>query len=423
MSDAGTNAEPRWTGESRSVRPSESVARFRSVRPTPLAWLNLTHTLARTVVSIGGIGFAILLMFMQLGFLGSVGETATVVLDRMRCDIVVRSPDYLHIYDTSTVPGGLPQWLEGMGEVLDAVPLDIGVTQWHNPIDHSFRAIAIMGIDLNNPAFDLPELRSGVVAAELRRNGSVLIDDASANDFGPVNGIGFTAADIGTRTDVAERSAKLVGTFKMGTGLAANGALLGSRETFDQLTPGGRGDRVSLVLIRLRSPDRLPDGLRAIRKRLRSLGGPAAFASASTIQELKQTEKNRWYRQTPIGMIFIVGVILAVIVGGVISYMVLASDVAAHLPEYATLRAMGYSDGYLVRTLLSQSSMLALMAFPPSLGLAYVLYYVTSIVSSIPIRMTGLWIGIVLALSLAMCNAAGVIALRKLLKAEPANLF
>lgn len=408
-------------GESLPAATPTSPSRGRSPR-THLAWKNLTHTLMRTVVSIGGIGFAILLMFMQLGFLGSVGETATVVLDRMPCDIVVRSKDYLHVYDPASLPGDLPRLLEGIPEVELAIPLDIGVTQWQNPIDRSFRAIALMGIDLDEPAFELAELIPEVVS-ELRRPGAVLIDEASANDFGPSDGVRFNEDDAGTSTDVAGQQATLIGTFMMGTGLAANGALLGSRETFEKLTPGGRDGKVSLVLVRLRSREKLEAGLKAVRDRITSLGGPAAYADAMTIGQIKKAEASRWYWKTPIGLIFIVGVVLAVIVGGVISYMVLASDVAAHLPEYATLRAMGYSDGYLVRTLLSQSTMLALMAFPPSLALAYILYYVTSIISSIPIRMTGLWIVVVLGLSLAMCNAAGVIALRKLLKAEPANLF
>jgi len=354
--------------------------------------------------------------------LGSVGDTATVVLNRMPCEILVRSPDYLHIYDTASLPGNLPTLLESVPEVKDALPLDIGVTQWQNPIDHSFRAIAIMGMDLEQPAFELPELTVPMVST-LRPVGSVLIDDASVADFGPADRNRFGQLDIGTTTDVAGEPARLVGTFEMGTGLAANGALLASRQTYAKLTPGQRRGRVSIVLIRLHDPQKVDQGLVAVQDRLRTLGGEASYALAMTLDQAKASEKNRWYRQTPIGLIFIVGVGLAVVVGGVISYMVLASDVAAHLPEYATLRAMGYSDGYLVRTLLSQSTLLAVLAFPPSLVAALGLYYVTSMVSSIPIRMTSTWIVIVFALSLGMCNVAGVIALRKLLKAEPANLF
>lgn len=389
---------------------------------TPLAWRNLTHTVTRTIVSVSGIGFAILLMFMQLGFLGSVGDTATVVLDRITCPIIVRSPDYLHIYDSSSLPGDLTLLIEGVPEVADALPLDIGVTQWQNPMDHSFRAIAIMGVDLDQPPFELPELDAAMIA-QLRPSGAVLIDDESASDFGPANGVRFSQQDIGTTTDVAGQRTRLAGTFKMGTGLAANGALLASRPTFAKLTPGRRRQRVSLVLVKLHDPLNLQAGVEAVERRLQSLGGEAQYAEVMTLDQIKSAEKNHWYRGTPIGLIFTVGVILAVIVGGVISYLVLASDVASHLPEYATLRAMGYSDGFLVRTLLSQSTLLALFAFPPSLVMASLLFTITSGLSTIPIRMTLTWIVVVFALSLVMCNIAGVIALRKLLRAEPANLF
>ncbi|EMI53362.1 FtsX-like permease family protein [Rhodopirellula sallentina] len=396
--------------------------RGRPGRRTSLAWKNLTDAPVRTAVSIGGIGFAILLMFMQLGFLGSVGDTATVVLSRMKCDIIVRSKDYLNVYDPTSVPGDLPQWLESIPEVRSAVPLDIGVTVWQSPEDESFRAIALMGIDLDDPAFDLPEL-TPQVRSQLRPQGSVLIDDASHKSFGPKNKIKFGELDFGTTTDVAGSPATIKGTFFMGTGLAANGALLGTRETFDALTPGPRGNRVSLVLLSLENPEALEQGLHAVEQRLRSLGGPASQAKAMTLDDAMQSERQRWYYQTPIGMIFGIGVVLGVVVGGVISYMVLASDVMAHLSEYATLKAIGYSNSFLVKTLLTQSTLLALLAFPPSLLLACLLYYATSYYSSIPIRMTWTWIGVVLALTLFMCNAAGVFALRKLLKAEPASLF
>lgn len=390
-------------------------------RRTSLAWKNLTDEPVRTIVSVGGIGFSILLMFMQLGFLGSVGDTATVVFKRMQCDIVLHSEDYLHIYDPSSLPGNLPEWIESLPEVRSAVPLDTGVTQWRNPVDHSFRAIALMGMDLDESAFDLD--LTPMPRSELRRIGSVLIDDASASDFGPQNGVRFGAEDIGTRTDVAGHEATIQGTFEMGTGLAANGALLGSRETFDALTPGRRGNQVSLVLVRLTDPSQLHAGLLAIEHRLQNLGGPASYAQAKTLPAMMKAERKRWVYKTPIGLIFFIGVVLAVVVGGVISYMVLASDVMAHLSEYATLKAIGYSNAFLVKTLLTQSTLLALLAFPPSLVVACGLYSITSYFSGITIRMTMVWIALVLGLTLLMCNAAGVFALRKLIKAEPASLF
>lgn len=375
-------------------------------------------------MSLGGIGFAIVLMFMQLGFLGSVGDTATVVFDRMRGQLLVRSPDYLHLYDPAELPGEMPRWLEGLPEIDRAIPLDVGVTQWQHPdpANGSFRAIAIMGIDLDQPAFALPELDRST-AARLRLPGAVLIDDASSKDFGPVQGSRFGPADIGRRTDVSGRLARIEGTFTMGTGLAANGALLASHDTFRRLSPSRRKDAVSFILLELADGVSPEQGLRIVRQRIDQLAGPAAYAQAMTLRDAKSFERKRWYTQTPIGLIFGIGVALAVVVGGVISYLVLASDVQSHLSEYATLKAMGYSNIFLVRTLLGQATLLALLAYPPSLLAAFGLYELTGWLAGLPIRMTWTWVSLVLLLSLVMCNAAGIIALRKLLRAEPASLF
>ncbi|MEL7336494.1 MAG: FtsX-like permease family protein, partial [Planctomycetota bacterium] len=127
--------------------------------------------------------------------------------------------------------------------------------------------------------------------------------------------------------------------------------------------------------------------------------------------------------ETPIGMIFALGVLLAFIVGAVICYMVLASDVIAHLPEYATLKAMGYGNAFLGGVLLKQACYLACIALPPATLLSLVLFQITSQLAGVPIRMTLQWIVLVGVLSILMCSTAGWIALRKLAKAEPASLF
>ncbi|MEM8913045.1 MAG: FtsX-like permease family protein [Planctomycetota bacterium] len=389
---------------------------------TSLAWKNLSHSLGRTVVSIGGIGFAIVLMFMQLGFLGSVGETANVVFDRMRCDFVIRSPNYLHVYDPGDVPDSIADAVQSLPAVENAVAFDVGVTDWQNPRNYGFRAIAIMGIDLDQPALNLPDVVPSKVGP-LRAPGRVLVDDASSDDFGPVNGRRFTEEDIGTVADVIGKAAHIAGTFTMGTGLAANGALLCSRETYRLLTPGVRPGSASMVLVRLRDGVDHEQAIDGLRERLSQLGGEASYATVIPIDDAKHRERKRWYTETPIGLIFSMGVALAGVVGCVISYMVLASDVQSHLSEYATLRAMGYSNAYLVRTLLGQSTMLALIAFPPALLVSVALYAITSYYAKLPINMTWQWIALVFCLTMLMCNVAGLLALRRLLRAEPATLF
>lgn len=388
---------------------------------TPLAWKNLTHQPTRTVVSIGGIAFAVLLMFMQLGFLGAVGDTANNVYDRLPCDLVVRSPEYLHVYDPRSVPMDIKQQLAVLPEIAAVQTLDLSVTSWQNPNTHEFRVVAVMGVDIHDSPLQVPEVTRQLPL--LMHPDHVLIDRTSGADLGPINGKSFTGADIGRTTAALGKSVRIAGTFEMGTGLAANGQVVTSREGFLRIAPATDPDRVSMLLVRSRPGSTTDQTRQAIQRALTQMGGEAAETEVMSVDEAMKRERWRWYAETPIGIIFAMGVALAVIVGGVICYMVLAADVLAHLPEYATLKAMGYSNRFLGQALLSQAAMLATIALPPALLAAIVLYTVTSYFAGVPIRMTAERVASVALLSILMCSAAGLIALRKLSKAEPANLF
>lgn len=390
-------------------------------RHTSLAWLNLAHQPTRTAVSISGIGFAILLMFMQLGFLGSVGDTATLVYRRMPCDIIIRSSEYLDVYDPRSIDASALNRLMTVEQIVDVRPLDLAVARWQNPNTGEFRAVAMIGIDTDRPGLRIAGIDP--VLPLLRRPDHVLVDRASRADFGPLNGYRFCEDDVGRTTTINDKQVTIVGMFEMGTGLAANGAVLASRDAFRRLALEDHEERVSMILVSLADGVSIQQGLNAVSERLRLGGGSLAFADVISRAEAEAAERRHWYVETPVGIIFWIGVGLAIIVGGVICYMVLAADVIAHLPEYATLKAMGYSNRYLSRTLLSQAGYLATIALPPATLLSIGLYRLTSLASGLPIRMTWLSIVLVTVMTFVMCGVAGLLTMRKLRKAEPASLF
>lgn len=409
----------------RSKRNQCRTHRF-DVNQTPLARKNLLDRPSRTAVSAVGVGFAIVLMFMQLGFLGAVGDTATKVYDRTDCDLVIRSPEYLQVFDPRSVPAAIVPMIASIAEVADVRTLDLGLTSWRNPDTGELRGVAIMGIDPERPSLLIKNLES--LTPLLRRPEHVLIDQDSRADYGPKNGSEFGPADVGVETEVTRRKITIAGTFEMGTGLAANGAILLSHTGFNRIAPDrmllpNSDERVSMLLIRLREGVTSSEGSTAIKERLARLDGRSSGFKVLTIEEAMADERWHWYVRTPVGIIFGIGVAIAVIVGGVICYMVLAADVIARLPEYATLKAIGYSNGYLVKVLLGQAAWLAGLAFVPAVLASLLLYAVTSVYSGVDIRMTSTRILLVGTLSLLMCGTAGWIALRKMTKAEPANLF
>jgi putative ABC transport system permease protein len=247
----------------------------------------------------------------------------------------------------------------------------------------------------------------------------LLIDRASRAEFGPQNGREFGDEDIGTAAEVERRRVRIAGHFYLGTTFDADGMIVLSEDGFRRLQPAWPSDHVSLGLIRLGEGADPAAVVGELRQRLAAHADVDVFSRAEIIDR----ERWVWLWQQSIGLIFTMGVAVAFVVGSVIVYQVLSSDVTNHLPEYATLKAMGYSDGFLSRVVLGQAVILALLGFVPGLAMSQALYVLTAWKTRLPLDMTLARIFGVLGLSLVMCIASGFVALRKLHSADPADLY
>lgn len=107
----------------------------------------------------------------------------------------------------------------------------------------------------------------------------------------------------------------------------------------------------------------------------------------------------------------------------IIVYQILFSDVSDHLQEYATLKAMGYTDGYLFKVVIQEAGILAVLGFVPGLLLCLGLYRLAGDATSLPIVMTWSRGVAVLGLTVGMCWFSGAMALRKVRAADPADVF
>lgn len=402
------------------------------LKRTPIAFLNLISQPTRAISSVLGVAFALLLVFMQLGFRGAVGNTATIVYGRLEGDLVMRSPDYVHLYEPRTIDRSWMHMAEGFPAVERVDPFFIMLHRWQNPVrnptcehappDGSYRTVGMMGVQIDRPVLKLPELDEKL--GLLKDPDSMLVDRATRAEYGPENCKKFSDDDIGKITDLGGKATRIAGHFQLGTGLATNGAVLISDVGFARRTTVDVTHRASLGLIRLK-PGHDPN---VVKKDLIEWIGqkaPEALLSVQilTMEEQLLWERKRWLNETPIGMIFTMGVILSFIIGAAIVYMVLATDVASRLPEYATLKAMGYSPVFVASIVFQQAWLLALLGYFPSFVCAWLLYLVTVNLSGIPTFMTWQRAFGVFGLAVLMCSISGMLAVRKLFKAEPANLF
>jgi putative ABC transport system permease protein len=382
---------------------------------TPLAWLNLVHNKVRTAVAVAGVTFAVVLIFMQLGFLGTTVQTADLIYNSLGFDLLLRSCQYRRLSESGVFPQARLYTAASLPEVARVCPLDVAPSFWRNPHIGRTRMILTMGVRHEDPVFTVEELDRKVRLLSDREY--ILVDRLSRPEFGPRDKVSFGDGDVGTDAEVNRQRVKIVGHFLLGAGFEADGAMVVNDRGFRRLHAGRKPEDVNLGLVQLQ-PGADPEAA-VVRMREILPGDVQVLTKAAVIAG----ERKMWIDDMAIGVIFQMGVAVALIVGTAIVYQVLSSDVTNHLPEYATLKAMGYRGGFLARVVLQQAVILALLGFLPGLAFSLGLYAYTHEMTKLPMDMPLGRVGFVLALSVVMCTLSGLGALRKVYKADPADLY
>lgn len=380
---------------------------------TPLAWLQLTREKMRLLVAIAGIGFADILMFMQLGFRDALFESNITLHKHLQGDIFLISPQSTSVIAMKSFPSRrLYQTLgfEGVRS-LNRVYLDFGL--WKNPQTRGTRSILVLGF---NPA-DSTLTLSGVTRnlETIKLPDVVLFDDTSRPEFGAIAQQFNRGEDV--TTEVEGRRVRVGGLFTLGASFGADGNIVTSDLNFLRIFPRRAEGLIDIGIVRLEPGAELAEVLKNLR---RGLPNDVKILSK---EEFVAFEKNYWQAGTPIGFIFTLGTAMGFIVGTVIVYQILFTDVANHLPEYATLKAMGYTDRYLLIVVFQEALILAVLGYFPGFFLASGLYALTKSATNLPMVMTLSRAVMVLILTIIMCSFSGAIAVRKLQAADPADIF
>jgi putative ABC transport system permease protein len=389
---------------------------------TPLAWLNLRRDPARTAVAILGVAFAALLIFVQLGFLGACWTSATLIYDRLDFDLAIGSPEYVDLMRAASIPRQRLTQAWSLPGVTSVRPFSAAIHLWRNPEapDRRRRNILILGIDPRENIFQHPEL-TGALLARLTAPRTVLLDRRSRPEFfGREIVTGSTANPDDDRTDLALVPVQVVGRFALGTGFGADGMVITDERTFAEVIGPEWSQRVSLGLVKL-ADGSTPAVAEAARDHLQRL--LPDDVRVWTRAELLSGERWHWVWETPLGKIFLFGAGLAFAIGVILVYQVMAGDIARRLAEYATLKAMGYSNRYLSGVVVRQAMVLGVAGFLPGLVAAAAMFPVVRHFAMLPIALGATATIAVFVLTLAMATTSGWLALRKLHGADPADLF
>ena len=412
----------------------KSMKTWRQILQTykPLGWAQLSHQKTRLLVAITGVAFSNILIFTQLGIRALLFEGVTLLPDHLKGDLFLVSAyapsiDWgsfasIHLYKANAVEG-----------VASASPLYINTANWVNPEDLNQSTpseaddaesdgppqinlfpnrVKVLALNPVLPVLDIPEVNQQL--EQLNAPDVLLFDRLAQEKLGPVSDLfGETGEVI---TVMNNRRVRVIGLFSLGSNMNDNGHVVMSDWNYAR-----RNGQNSLARISVGSLTLDPGAdVEIVQSRLRShLSKDVRVLTRAEVAESEQA----FHASLPDGKVLSFGAAMGFIVGIVIVYQVLYTDVSDHLPEYATLKAMGYSDRALLIVVLQEALILAIIGFIPGYLTSYWVYGLLTQVTRIPLTMRGDVAVQIFTLTLVMCIISGAIAMDKLRSADPADCF
>ncbi len=371
-----------------------------------LSWKNTTQNKKRTLAAVSGIAFSLVLIFMQVGFLDGATTASTLLYDCIDFDLIVTSDRYesmmscgrfdrIYMRKAAVEPG-----VAGTGI------LNLAGKRWTNPDTEEQCSILLVGVD-DDPAYVLhPEIRDNL--SQVAPDNTIMLDRLSHKDYGDVS--------VGTTGTIQDVDVRVTANFDLGVSLFTEGSGVTNHKTFARLT-GVPARMASFGLIKIDPNANLQDVKRRLRNAL-----PADVFLFDRDEFIRQ-EQAFFISVKPVGIVFQTGVLVSFMVGMVILYQVLSTEVSNRLSEYATLKAVGFSTAFIYRIGINQALFFSVLSYSPALIVSLLLYHIIRIASRLPMHLDPPIALFVLALTIVMCSVSGYLALRKLKHADPADLF
>jgi putative ABC transport system permease protein len=382
-------------------------------RRTPLGWLQLNRHKGRLIVAVSGIAFADVLMFMQLGFQSALFDSNTRLNRAILADVVLvsnqaKNTDNIstftrrRLFDASDVPG-----------VKAAEPMYISTVTWRNPQTRKKAKVQAIGFNPERPALNIPEANAQLDKIQLPD--SFLFDKGARGEYKQV----FAQVEAGKEvsTEVDRRTITINGLFKFGASFASDGLLISSSDNYLRLFSRQKAGSVNLGLIYIQPGYNPVQVASALKAHLPD------DVKIMTRDEFVEFEEGYLKRESPIAFIFTFGVAMGFFIGVIIVYQILSTDVNSHLKEYATFKAMGYPNSYLLGVIFEEAIIIAAIGYIPGFIIPVGLYQLAANATNLPLYMPIARAIFVFVLTLIICSISGTIATRKLQSADPADMF
>ena len=369
-----------------------------------LGWRLVLRDPLRSLLAVGGIGVAVLIAFVEMGFLNGVIDSQLRIVAAARGELIAINARRVHLNRWDSLAQIRVRQLAAIAGVAAALPVYQSGYGMRSAPDEPDARVIVLALDAEDPALELgwtAETRQG-----LRAPGTALFDRLSRPIYG--------ALTPGQDVWLEGHRLKLGGFVSLGPTVVNDGHLVMSTATYRTLNPDADPRMAVLRLAPGAEPAR-------VKQEIARLIGREV--SVFTKRELAERESRFLMHAAPLGLLFGAGMTAGLVVGLVICYQVLYVAIRRRLKAIATLKAMGFTNGFIAWTVLEQACVIALGGYAAGLALAALAYHVLGDRTALAIDLSWPRATALAAGCLVACLAAGMLAAAKAARIPPAELF
>jgi len=367
----------------------------------------LLHKKARLAMSLSAMAFTVVIMLMEMGFFNGINDSQARLATYFNADLVMMDMRSIHLNKYATMDRSRMMQAMGFEDVVEVVPVYKALVGMKNPQTGLTKVIFVMAFPPDSNPLGFPNGEQ--VGAALKKQGTVVFDTKSRRIFGKI--------ELGQDIEISDRKYRVGGFVELGPNFSIDGTILMSDATWLRGRWDRESDRIAYGLLRTRAGSDIP----ALKQRI--LDRLPKDILVLTPEEMRRREVIHTIKAVPLGAIFGVGMVIGFVIGVIICYQILYNEITDHMPQYATLRAMGFSDRFLRKTVVQEALWLSALGFIPGLAFGYLLYAVIEYYTGILMFLTIGRIAVIFFFTIVMCTIGGLIAVKRVTSADPATLY
>jgi putative ABC transport system permease protein len=364
----------------------------------------LVHNRLRLLIASASVAMGVIIVFVELGLLLGMLDAQSLVANLVRGDLLIMNIARVNLHRWDKIDRVRLQQAAAVPGVARVTPVYEDHVGFRDPADKRIRRIIVYAFPPDDIPFKLED--PAAVSHALKISHGFLYDRLSRPIFGKFQ--------VGDDIQIDTVPLRVDGYVSIGADIVNDGNILMSEGDWLARLPDSKP---IMGLIHLKP------GAQAEAVRQHLLESLPPDVTVLTPAETTRRETLYTLRTAPVGLLFAIGMLAGLVIGTINCYQVLYNEITDHMRQFATLKAMGFSNNFLRRIILGQAVILSAAGFSTGLVVAWFADRYIAEQAMLPIRI-GLGSGVVVGcFTLLMCMTAGLIAIRRVAVADPAALY